>query len=265
MELPTGYGKSLINIISARYIKQTFSNDYNMYISTPTNFLVDQYEKDFSKYMSTIKGKAQYKCENSDDSIISTASGCDARSLKNCPLADVCLYATSIKAALEDRITFSNLACLLTNPKLTKRNLLFIDEAGSLENALVNFVSFEFTNANKDMFIDIESKILSKAPFYRFLNIDIPKCLTSFDWINNNKLDDKDYIITILKSYLKAIKYIQTNLKIVINDKNYGLEISERIQTINTLVYSIEKLLEYESIKFVSYFNNKTNFKKQTQ
>ena len=93
-DVPTGGGKSFINIITA-------TEEGGGYITTPLKSLVDQYERDFQNTFSglgkVIKGRNSYECIYSianGNTTDNTADGarCQIESDWKCPYKKQCYY-----------------------------------------------------------------------------------------------------------------------------------------------------------------------------
>ena len=139
-----GFGKSPIGIALSRMTSERdeFDSDavFGAYYSTPQKVLQDQLGNDFSDYIDIIKGRSTYKC-----SVIpgnSCANGmCQFDDKFECDM--YCPYIDARNEAINGQIVCSNLAYLLVVPEFMfgKRELLIIDEAHSISDWALGFVS----------------------------------------------------------------------------------------------------------------------------
>lgn len=199
LDAPTGAGKSAINTAFAR----GFSNTY---YTTPQNSLVDQIEADtvLNKYYETLKGKANYECQNTEckdyGSGRHTAEEClnnqESRGEPNEICCDASYIHEYINAEPDDEPTFGSANSLtkaiqktttcdypkklwealqaenvLTNtflfsiaPFLRKKQLAIIDESHNLEQVIFNFVDIRITTHTVPFFSNIKDDLPREDP-----------------------------------------------------------------------------------------------------
>lgn len=144
LELPVGSGKSLLGLNLSKYIAKGMGSSF---ILTPQRILQDQYEDDFkglgSKFLASLHGKSNYKCE-------SKKASCKIGSLIK-PACKDCPHAEAKKLAKEASNTVLNYRLALTSFSYTetfeKRALMIMDEAHTLEQHLCDFDSVDITYA----------------------------------------------------------------------------------------------------------------------
>lgn len=145
-QAPTGSGKSLIALTVARYLK--YEKKKLCFITSSKNILLDQYAKDYDKYISIIKGKRNYPCLLMNNCTYEDAP-CHLDHRLKCPRYTECPYKNALHFALHDNITFTNLHFLLLEmdyvKRFEKRDLLIIDEAHSVESILIDYRTVSYT------------------------------------------------------------------------------------------------------------------------
>ena len=145
-EAPTGSGKSLIALTLARYLK--FEKHQSCFITSSKNILLDQYAKDYDKFISIIKGKSNYSCLALPKTTYEDAP-CQSQNKFKCQYNSECPYKCALKQALIDPIVFTNLYFLLLEMeyarRFEKRDLLIIDEAHSIESILIDYRTVSYT------------------------------------------------------------------------------------------------------------------------
>ena len=169
-DVPTGGGKSFINIITA-------TEEGGGYITTPLKSLVDQYERDFQNTFSglgkVIKGRNSYECIYSianGNTTDNTADGarCQIESDWKCPYKKQCYYYIAKYDAIASPVTATTFAYFINGivrelkanftvkeddeekdkdkKHWNKRKVLIIDEAHGLADALADYYSFSTTD-----------------------------------------------------------------------------------------------------------------------
>lgn len=144
LELPVGSGKSLVALTLSKFLSR--HNQGSSFVLTPQIILQKQYEDDFKehgkKFLSSLRGKSNYKCQ-------SKGASCAIGSLVK-PRCDDCPHAKAKKEARHANNTVLNYALALANFSYTdtfsKRDLMIMDEAHTLERHLVEFDSVNITN-----------------------------------------------------------------------------------------------------------------------
>jgi len=145
-EAPTGSGKSLIALTLSRYLKS--EKKQSCFITSSKNILLDQYAKDYDKFISIIKGKSNYPCLALPKTTYEDAP-CQSQNKFKCQYNSECPYKCAFKQALIDPIVFTNLYFLLLEMeyarRFEKRDLLIIDEAHSIESILIDYRTVSYT------------------------------------------------------------------------------------------------------------------------
>ncbi len=145
-EAPTGSGKSLIALTLSRYLKS--EKKQSCFITSSKNILLDQYAKDYDKFISIIKGKSNYPCLALPKTTYEDAP-CQSQNKFKCQYNSECPYKCALKQALTDPIVFTNLYFLLLEMeyarRFEKRDLLIIDEAHSIESILIDYRTVSYT------------------------------------------------------------------------------------------------------------------------
>lgn len=153
-ELGTGIGKSAIAITVARYMESIKGS--TSYILTTQKVLQDQYVADFGqsklKLINSIKSSSNYNCTSSPGySCAETRRVHDLKrkitgeyvSCKDCP------YKLDKKAFIDSPLGITNFAYFFAETtyarKLEPRDLLIIDEAHNIEQALSAFIEVTFS------------------------------------------------------------------------------------------------------------------------
>jgi Rad3-related DNA helicase len=146
---PTGCGKSEIGMAVGRHYGDAF-------ITSPLNFLVDQYEKDFPE-LSAIKGKSNYLCSayRFPDHVPEAERTCEtATDLNEERHRDICRDYIPIRNTFwREPLSVTTLAFKFyarmpeqLNGGVDPRSILIIDECHGLEGALLNFGEVEITD-----------------------------------------------------------------------------------------------------------------------
>jgi len=142
-EMPTGIGKSAIGVAS-------ILNNKDGFIITSSKALQDQYERDYSKYsLTSLMGKANYTCwkypsYNCENSFCRKKSSI----MSGCIKTGSCPYINQRKKASNSKIFLTNYAFFLGGGIEKPRDVLVIDEAHLLEDALISASKVEL-NTNE--------------------------------------------------------------------------------------------------------------------
>ena len=142
-----GIGKSLVALTTSKYISKNFKA--RVYLTSPKNILLDQYQNDYDSFLSVIKGGANYDCASISSCTYESAPCHISSKKRKCPLESICPYKVAVSQAQKDPIVLTNmhwLLCSMKNPKICpQRDLLIIDEAHSLESILTDFLSLSYS------------------------------------------------------------------------------------------------------------------------
>lgn len=137
VQAPTGTGKSPLAIAAARSAESS-------YILTPTKPLQDQYSRDFNKYFSDMRGRANYACNEYSQTNCSSAPCRIVPELRQ--KCNGCEYVKAINNASNSNITLFNFAAALSflnhTKNFKKRDLMIVDEAHLIEDQLTGFIEF---------------------------------------------------------------------------------------------------------------------------
>ena len=165
LELATGVGKSAIGICIARYLDihlpTNRKDDEGMplsgaYFLSTQKLLVEQYVKDFSSLVRTIKSSSNYRCKHYPDNSCSQSkqlliklgkqvAGTEfARICKN-----ECTYTLEKQDFIQSPISITNFSYFLAETtyvgKLAPRALLVIDECHNTESELSKCIEVSFS------------------------------------------------------------------------------------------------------------------------
>jgi len=148
LDAPTGSGKSLVAATVQRLMEKQI-----LYICT-TKQLQDQLLHDFP-YARTLKGRGNYPClkfKNMYPRI--TAEECTNKESDPCPLKNACPYMVAKREALGAPIAVLNTSYFLTEANyigtFSGQNMIVMDEADTLEDALMSFVDVTITQKQLD-------------------------------------------------------------------------------------------------------------------
>jgi len=153
VEAPTGFGKSLVNYIVAKYFWQKLNK--RTWYTTPQVVLLDQLENDpLIKQLggiAIIKGRDKYICPISKTvdykELPCNLAPCVTRKYFNCPDKAQCPYYQARDKALSSPISALSFAFMLTTKDIEdwgQRDLLIVDEADDLENWAVEYGTLTF-------------------------------------------------------------------------------------------------------------------------
>ena len=170
-EAPTGSGKSLIALTLSRYLR--YEKKKSCFITSSKNILLDQYAKDYDKFISIMKGKSNYPCLAMPKTNYENAP-CQSKTNYRCEFRDRCPYKCDLKQALKDPIVFTNLYFLLLDieyaKRFGKRDLLIVDEAHSIESILIDYRTISYTETNIKKVNEILERI-ETSDFYTYKEI----------------------------------------------------------------------------------------------
>jgi len=181
LELPVGSGKSILGVNLSKFIDKSSGSSY---ILTPQRILQDQYVSDFKevkegtpsrRFLTALHGKSNYDCHK--------GMSCKIGSITK-PACDNCPFARAKRDARNAHNTVLNYKLALTSfnytDTFTRRDLMIMDEAHTLERHLVDFDSVDITYARCKKY-DIDFAV------QRDLN-------SAMKWVKENylpKLEDK--------------------------------------------------------------------------
>lgn len=165
LELATGVGKSAIGICIARYLDAHLSSSEKdeegmplsgAYFLSTQKLLVEQYVRDFSSLVRTLKSSSNYRCKHYSDNSCAESkrllqklgkqvAGTEfAKTCKN-----ECTYSQEKQDFIESPISITNFSYFLAETtyagKLTPRALLVVDEAHNTEAELGKFIEVSFS------------------------------------------------------------------------------------------------------------------------
>lgn len=163
-----GIGKSLVALTSAKYISK--NDNKTVFITSPKNILVDQYQHDYDKFMTVMKGGANYDCLMLPDCKYDHGPCHNTKcGVKNCPKASICPYRQAFANAKKDSIVLTNMHWLLCTSNISgllpTRDLLIIDEAHSLDSTLLDFLTISYSGR----ILTALSKIVEHAQTNNFI------------------------------------------------------------------------------------------------
>jgi len=151
VEAPTGSGKSLIADTLAQVLNNhgPKSVENKSFFTVPYKTLQDQYVKDF-KDIALMKGVSNYRCYQ-DPRAHCGAAPCRVPTFDGALTKQhggICTYQKAREIAKNSDITLFNTAAFLTyknyTPTFNARKLIVVDEAHTLESALMQFVGINF-------------------------------------------------------------------------------------------------------------------------
>ena len=220
LQAPTGSGKSGIALAQARALGSSF-------LLTMNKILQEQYNADFGSFVEDLRGRSNYPCKHakkkkgdsppscSPDRGIRDAAGCNAEEydLK-------CEYFQAISRAKTSSIALMNFSAGLCffnyTPLFTKRQVLIIDEAHSLEDQLTSFIEFNVTNDDL-----LESGLLLRQEYMP----DLEKASEYLEWLKMlemravSHLADKKF-----RGDREKLDYIYGKLKVVVAELSPALD-----------------------------------------
>lgn len=165
LELATGVGKSAIGICIARYLEAQLPvkerDEEGMplagaYFLSTQKLLVEQYVRDFSSLVKTLKSSSNYRCKHYADNSCAESkrllqklgkqlNGTEFQ--KTCK--NECTYSLEKQDFIDSPISITNFAYFLAETtyagKLTPRALLVVDECHNTEAELGKFIEVSFS------------------------------------------------------------------------------------------------------------------------
>lgn len=165
LELATGVGKSAIGICIARYLEAQLPvkerDEEGMplagaYFLSTQKLLVEQYVRDFSSLVKTLKSSSNYRCKHYSDNSCAESkrllqklgkqlNGTEFQ--KTCK--NECTYSIEKQDFIDSPISITNFAYFLAETtyagKLTPRSLLVVDECHNTEAELGKFIEVSFS------------------------------------------------------------------------------------------------------------------------
>ena len=215
VQAPTGSGKSIMAYVAARYLTDYAKHvmncldEYNhsnivkdAYLLTSKNLLLDQYFRDFNRYMPICKGRAHYLC-NLDHKPCNEASCLKSKKPSLMPCYSTCLYQLAKRRMMSANVSATNFAYLLKimrTDAFIQKDLCIVDECQAIESVLRDEFVVQMTESTlqvindlkENMRKEVKSDILSicmqslKKYKYNFKKIDI----TKIDYNNINEVNE---------------------------------------------------------------------------
>ena len=244
LELATGVGKSAIGICVARYVDAYMpvneKDEDGMqltgaYFLSTQKLLVEQYIKDFSSLVKTIKSSSNYVCKHYTDNTCAQSKQLLLKLGKHAANTDFaktckheCTYSLEKQDFISSPIAITNFSYFLAETtysgKLTPRALLVVDECHNTEAELGKFIEVSFSEK-----------------FSR----DVLKCKIP-------KLDSQEAVVDWVKgSYKKAVnKYVRALEKNIIklSDQTEGHnEFSKQYEMLEKHIGKIDQFVDVYS------------------
>ena len=143
IQAPAGTGKSPIALSLAKSVS-------NCYVLTATKLLQDQYLNDFGPFLADLRGHENYKClANARCHYGNAPCQKSANGHSKCKFIKECPYLVSVDQGARAPITSMNFLAALSFlnhvPLFTQRDIIIVDEAHLLENAMTSFLEFNLT------------------------------------------------------------------------------------------------------------------------
>jgi Rad3-related DNA helicase len=222
LDAPTGSGKTLIGETVRRMMKMRA-----LYVCHSRG-LQDQFVRDFD-YARVLKGRSNYPTERYPERFISagsmaadhlSADDCtwDGDSCHWCWAKATCPYEKAKHEALSSDLAVINTAYLLaeanTAGRFSKRDLIIADEADTLENELMRYVSVEISERRMQK-LDWypPEKVTVKDSWAEWIDIHLPKLkdeIRSYPETSDDKRVNKER--TYLTQLAAKLKYIRDGL-----------------------------------------------------
>lgn len=171
LDAPTGAGKTLI----AEMVRRRVAN--RAVYAAHALGLQDQFARDFPG-AAVLKGRSNYQTQTVAFPEV-TAADCtaskDPLECKFCPQVDQCAYRQARKAAMGGRLAVVNTAYMLAEMSgsasgLAGRDLVTVDEADVLEQALMNAIEFSVSpGLAKRLKVKLPSKAAHKPTIAKWL------------------------------------------------------------------------------------------------
>jgi ATP-dependent DNA helicase DinG len=165
LELATGVGKSAIGICIARYLDIHLPVNerdeegmplIGAYFLSTQKLLVEQYVRDFSSLVRTIKSSSNYRCKHYPDNSCSQSKQLLAKLGKQVAGTEFaktckneCTYSLEKQDFINSPLSITNFSYFLAETtyagKLTPRALLVVDECHNAESELSKFIEVSFS------------------------------------------------------------------------------------------------------------------------
>lgn len=217
VQAPTGSGKSIMAYVAARYLtddskrvkkgyeakfyseEEYYKTIRNVYLLTSKNLLLDQYFRDFNRYMPICKGRGHYLC-NMDHRPCNEAACLKSRKPSALPCYNSCVYQIAKRRMMAADVSATNFSYLLKLAKsqiFVRKDLCIVDECQAMESVLRDEFVVQMTESTlqiinglkEDMRKGVESDILPicmhklEKEHYNFKKINITK-------VNYNSLEE---------------------------------------------------------------------------
>lgn len=222
VQAPTGSGKSIMAYVVARYLADDAKCVYdavdsgfgehhegeqiikNTYLLTSKNLLLDQYYRDFNRYMPICKGRGHYLC-NLDHKPCNEASCLKSKKPAAMPCYSTCLYQMAKRRMMLADVSATNFAYLLKIMRadsFVQKDLCIVDECQAIEAVLRDEFIVQMTESTLQVINDLKGKMRKEVKSdilaicmqslkkykYSFKNIDITK-------VNYNDIEEVNNFI----------------------------------------------------------------------
>jgi Rad3-related DNA helicase len=232
LNLPTGTGKSFLNIMFINWYLNYINDKAKFDILTNSKILQNQYTKEFS-FIASLKGKNSYVCDTYNCSCLEGKEMNKAlkRKCSNCP------YDAAINAWLSARISLTNFHLFNTfhlylpsiiNSK--NSNVLIVDEADMYENIFCDFISVKISQRSLKLLGFDEASIMSIYNDIKFIK------------------SVQQYVKFIKNKYIFCLELLKENLEEKLCNPNLQdfekIRISKYITNINSTFETFSSLLK---------------------
>ena len=144
LNMPTGSGKSLFSMMFVNWYLNYVNKDAKFDILTNSKLLQNQYVAEFP-FMSSLKGKNAYKCNEYPDTSCQEGKELNAalkRTCNDCPYDKARAGWMTNQIALTNFHLFNSVNLFVPQLMIEKNpNVLIIDEAHDFESVLCDFIS----------------------------------------------------------------------------------------------------------------------------
>lgn len=245
IQAPTGSGKSIVGYVASQYLTKEASflkkkieegrnNDSelekhansikNIFMLTSKNLLLDQYYRDFNKYMPVLKGRAHYVCSLdkkpcSEGICLMKKAASEMSCYKSCPFQEAKFKFLNFPVSATN---FSLLLKLLRREKFPTKDMVIVDECQAFESVLrdeyvvtVSGKTTEIVNGLKE-----EMRSCSGHEIVNRASVKYEENGGSFKKLNLEKVDP-DCLVDIndfLKVLLKDEKALFNSLSSSLNE-----------------------------------------------
>lgn len=166
LNMPTGSGKSLFNIMFINWYLNYINKDAKFDILTNTKILQRQYVDEFP-FIANLKGKNSYRCNDYPDSSCKEGSEMNKalkRKCTNCPYDKDFNQWKANTVALTNFHYFSAISLFQQQIMMDKHsNVLLIDEAHDMESVICDFITNKISKHSLKMLGFTESTIIRIA------------------------------------------------------------------------------------------------------